>query len=367
MRRFLAAALAVALPDPALPGMGDMLDAAAPPLGGTLLADLTNAPACAPPCPAGFVATPRLPVLAHRPSANGCGPQSGSHAELGAEGRYQIKEPFGLIACCNAHAPCGLAFETCENRFERCMASVCAALPPPSVESATTVTEAELASSCTAQAHRFSSLTREFGCSFHRSQVTGDEGSEPNCECTPAAQASASVATWLAEFNQEYGGELPQPRADLGENGDLLWNFSVSPYKRYARWVEKIMPNEMVLLNHDHIRSVSQKSDDDAATTPPPPVKRHKHKDKLPLRHSYPAHWGSPPSRQTKDLRPLPAGYGMGSGTVAKWIRQKLDEDKAAGIVSFPEQQAPPKKKLLKSGKCIRTDCTMRLPRGYIQ
>ena len=29
----------------------------------------------------------------------------------------------------------------------------------------------------------------------------------------------------------------------------------------------------------------------------------------------YPAHWGAPPLRQTRDLRPLPGGYGRGSGT----------------------------------------------------
>jgi len=41
----------------------------------------------------------------------------------------------------------------------------------------------------------------------------------------------------------------------------------------------------------------------------------------------YPAHWGAPPRIQTKDLRRLPGGYGMGSGTLAKWIQTHLDED----------------------------------------
>jgi len=41
----------------------------------------------------------------------------------------------------------------------------------------------------------------------------------------------------------------------------------------------------------------------------------------------YPAHWGDPPKIQTRDLRPLPGGYGKGSGTLAKWIQGNLDDD----------------------------------------
>ena len=44
----------------------------------------------------------------------------------------------------------------------------------------------------------------------------------------------------------------------------------------------------------------------------------------------YPAHWGEPPRMQTRDLRQLPGGYGMGSGTLARWIRENLDRDAAA-------------------------------------
>jgi hypothetical protein len=45
----------------------------------------------------------------------------------------------------------------------------------------------------------------------------------------------------------------------------------------------------------------------------------------------FPTHWGNPPRVQTRDLRPLPGGYGMGSGTVAKWIQENMDRDVAAG------------------------------------
>ena len=45
-------------------------------------------------------------------------------------------------------------------------------------------------------------------------------------------------------------------------------------------------------------------------------------------RGRYPQHWGQPPQQQTRDLRPLPAGFGMGSSTLAAWIQQHIDEDR---------------------------------------
>ena len=44
-------------------------------------------------------------------------------------------------------------------------------------------------------------------------------------------------------------------------------------------------------------------------------------------RKPYPAHWGSPPKRQTRDYRKLPGGYGFGSSTLAKWIQKNLDNN----------------------------------------
>lgn len=41
----------------------------------------------------------------------------------------------------------------------------------------------------------------------------------------------------------------------------------------------------------------------------------------------FPAHWGQPPLRQTRDLRILPGGYGRGSGTLARWIQENLEAD----------------------------------------
>lgn len=48
---------------------------------------------------------------------------------------------------------------------------------------------------------------------------------------------------------------------------------------------------------------------------------------KSPSGKPYPASWGAPPLRQTRDLRPLPGGYGRGSSTLGRWIQMNLDRD----------------------------------------
>ncbi len=44
-------------------------------------------------------------------------------------------------------------------------------------------------------------------------------------------------------------------------------------------------------------------------------------------RGKYPAHWGEKPAVQTRDIRELPAGFGQGSSTLAKWIQENIDKD----------------------------------------
>ena len=44
-------------------------------------------------------------------------------------------------------------------------------------------------------------------------------------------------------------------------------------------------------------------------------------------RGKYPAHWGEKPQVQTRDIRELPAGFGKGSSTLAKWIQENIDKD----------------------------------------
>ncbi len=40
---------------------------------------------------------------------------------------------------------------------------------------------------------------------------------------------------------------------------------------------------------------------------------------------SYPPAFGDVPRMQTRDLRPLPFGYGMGSGTLANWLARQAE------------------------------------------
>lgn len=44
----------------------------------------------------------------------------------------------------------------------------------------------------------------------------------------------------------------------------------------------------------------------------------------------FPVQWGEPPEIQAQDYVELPAGYGHGSSTLAKWITANLNRDKAA-------------------------------------
>ena len=55
-----------------------------------------------------------------------------------------------------------------------------------------------------------------------------------------------------------------------------------------------------------------------------------------PIGKPYPAHWGAPPLRQTRDLRTLPGGYGRGSGTLARWIQENLARDARLKPVPAP-------------------------------
>ncbi|QDU89990.1 hypothetical protein Pla175_33890 [Pirellulimonas nuda] len=56
---------------------------------------------------------------------------------------------------------------------------------------------------------------------------------------------------------------------------------------------------------------------------------------------AFPAHWGEPPAVQTRDLQPLPGGYGQGSGTLAEWIQENLDNDRAAVTLTIEANEFP--------------------------
>lgn len=63
------------------------------------------------------------------------------------------------------------------------------------------------------------------------------------------------------------------------------------------------------------VRSASGSQSVPVTDAPLPPVSR------------FPVHWGPPPAIQTMDYGPLPGGYGMGSSTLANWIRQNMEID----------------------------------------
>ena len=63
----------------------------------------------------------------------------------------------------------------------------------------------------------------------------------------------------------------------------------------------------------------------------PTPDKQPETTYQAPNGKKFPVHWGAPPRIQTRDLRPLPGGYGQGSGTLARWIQENLDRDAAGG------------------------------------
>lgn len=46
-----------------------------------------------------------------------------------------------------------------------------------------------------------------------------------------------------------------------------------------------------------------------------------------PEKRHFPKHWGKAPEIQTKDMVKLPGKFGMGSSTLASWIRENLKKD----------------------------------------
>jgi len=64
---------------------------------------------------------------------------------------------------------------------------------------------------------------------------------------------------------------------------------------------------------------------------------------KRPERKAFPKHWGPPPRLQTRDIRPLPGGFGMGSGTLAAWIEKNLKVDKEKDRKPPPKVKPRPK------------------------
>ena len=73
----------------------------------------------------------------------------------------------------------------------------------------------------------------------------------------------------------------------------------------------------------------------------PRPDKIEKPASAKPERKTFPKHWGPPPRIQTKDLRPLPGGFGRGSSTLAAWIAEHLKEDIKKGLIPKRPKPSP--------------------------
>jgi cell division protein ZapA (FtsZ GTPase activity inhibitor) len=72
------------------------------------------------------------------------------------------------------------------------------------------------------------------------------------------------------------------------------------------------------------------------------PNKEKPHIDKPHPQKSFPRHWGVPPRIQVRDHVKLPAKFGFGSSTLAKWIAENLKKDADKGK---PKPQPKPKPK----------------------
>ena len=64
----------------------------------------------------------------------------------------------------------------------------------------------------------------------------------------------------------------------------------------------------------------------------------------VPERPRFPKHWGQPPKIQTKDLIKLPADFGRGSSTLARWIVENLKEDAKNADKEEGKKKPEPKK-----------------------
>ena len=60
---------------------------------------------------------------------------------------------------------------------------------------------------------------------------------------------------------------------------------------------------------------------------------------------NFPRHWGHPPKIQVRDQVKLPAKFGFGSSTLAKWISDNLKRDIEKGKPDSEKPKPPVKPK----------------------
>jgi hypothetical protein len=104
-------------------------------------------------------------------------------------------------------------------------------------------------------------------------------------------------------------------------SGILFLNFVVSPpspngaYPQVISNVSASLDIPWTNQSSVQVQTASGSQSVPVSDTPPPSTTR------------FPIHWGPPPLIQTMDIVELPGGYGMGSSTLAHWIRRQLDAD----------------------------------------
>lgn len=157
----------------------------------------------------------------------------------------------------------------------------------------------------------------------------------------PGQSPQPEGKTWTErgpDLGKHKEGHPPKTLDELYAEAEAIANGPVPPFNRMSLRMDK---NGLLLACYLQDTRIA----DDAPTKgvnltsitlgkkeAPPPIEP---KPLRPLlkpgaRKPFPKHWGDPPKRQTRDLRPLPGGYGMGSGTLARWIQENLDRDKKA-------------------------------------
>ena len=81
-----------------------------------------------------------------------------------------------------------------------------------------------------------------------------------------------------------------------------------------------------------------------------------------PKHKPFPPHWGKPPAIQTKDFRPLPGGFGMGSSTLVHWIVEHIKKDKTRPVKPVRPKRPEPSEEVkakLAAVKLVQNDLSI--------
>ena len=138
------------------------------------------------------------------------------------------------------------------------------------------------------------------------------------------------------------------------------WKIVSSDYSpgSFDQWVKdgKKIPQDMAFIGGSHRFDEStgkNRSDEEVykiifperprpGTGGPDPRPEVEKPEPRPKPRPFPPHWGRPPAIQTKDIRPLPGGFGQGSSTLVSWIESNIKSDHSNKDKPKPEPKRPP-------------------------